>query len=132
MSTLTVNNGGTLYFRVLPSTSDEIGAYLLHITVSASTKIDEHEETLVQLYPNPTSDNLYVTAPETVIIDFVEFFNEEGQRVKTINGNVSSINVSELSKGMYFIRIHTEGEVVVRKFVKVGRGCRCSHAKNEC
>lgn len=118
MSTLTVNNGGTLYFRVLPSTSDEIGAYLLHITVSASTKIDEHEETLVQLYPNPTSDNLYVTAPETVIIDFMEIFNEEGQWVKTINGNVTSINVSELSKGMYFIRIHAEGKGVVRKFVK--------------
>ncbi|MBP5663450.1 MAG: T9SS type A sorting domain-containing protein [Bacteroidales bacterium] len=31
---------------------------------------------------------------------------------------MSSINVSELSKGVYFIRIHTEGEVVVRKFVK--------------
>ncbi len=118
MSTLTVNNGGTLYFRVLPSTSDEIGAYLLHITVSASTKIDEHEETLVQLYPNPTSDNLYVTAPETVIIDFVEIFNEEGQHVKSIKGNVTSINVSELSKGMYFIRIHAEGKGVVRKFVK--------------
>lgn len=51
-------------------------------------------------------------------IDFIEIFNEEGQRVKTINGNVSSINVSDLSIGMYFIRIHTDGVVVVRKFVK--------------
>ncbi|MBR4535072.1 MAG: T9SS type A sorting domain-containing protein [Bacteroidales bacterium] len=51
-------------------------------------------------------------------IDFIEIFNEEGQHVKFIKGNVSSINVYELSKGMYFIRIHTEGEAVVRKFVK--------------
>ena len=48
----------------------------------------------------------------------MEFFNEEGRLVKTINGNVSSISVSDLSKGLYFIRIHTEEEVFVRKFVK--------------
>ncbi|MBQ9508544.1 MAG: T9SS type A sorting domain-containing protein [Bacteroidales bacterium] len=51
-------------------------------------------------------------------IDFIEIFNEEGQCVKIIKGNVTSIKVSELSKGLYFIWIHTEGVVVVRKFVK--------------
>lgn len=85
---------------------------------SSTNILDELEETPILIFPNPTSDNLYVTAPETVIINFVEIFNEEGQRVKTINGNVSSINVSDLSIGMYFIRIHTDGVVVVRKFVK--------------
>ena len=34
MPQLAVNNGGTLYFRVLPYTSNEIGTYCLHIVVT--------------------------------------------------------------------------------------------------
>ncbi len=116
--TMMYSNGGRVYYHVIPNQSGTIGTYRLNVEITASNEIEEYGEIPVLLYPNPASEYLYVTISESMTITNLYVYNMEGQLIKTVKGNVSSINIAELSKGMYFIRIHTDKGFVVRKFVK--------------
>lgn len=57
MPELTISDGGTLYFRVLPVTSSEIGTYSLHISVTRTAMIEP------DIYePNNTVNTSYLLA----------------------------------------------------------------------
>ena len=74
--------------------------------------------TNVSLYPNPTVGQLNIESAEA--IREVAIFNTLGQKVVTNYnlGNKSLMNLSNLSKGTYTMRITLQnGETVVRKFV---------------
>ena len=116
--TMMYSNGGRVYYHVIPNQSGTIGTYRLNVEITASNEIEEYGEIPVLLYPNPASEYLYVTISESMTITNLYVYNMEGQLIKTVKGKVSSINIAELSKGMYFIRIHTDKGFVVRKFVK--------------
>jgi len=69
-------------------------------------------------YPNPTTDNL------TIETNFneehrLEIINLLGQMIYTTYiGRKSIINTSSYASGLYFLKIYTDKEIVVRKFVK--------------
>lgn len=75
-------------------------------------------------YPNPVSNELRVTVPanwQNKKISF-ELFNANGQIVKRINNSSSSqtetINVSDLNRGFYVVRVSCDGETAQQKIVK--------------
>lgn len=78
---------------------------------------NENLYNLVTIYPNPTSDELTI---ETSHQATIQILNIQGQLIKAIDATDSktSVDVSELSSGMYFVEVKTENGVVVRKFVK--------------
>ena len=64
------------------------------------------------VYPNPVSETLYIQGIESAE---VQVFNALGQKVKTIE-NANEINVSDLTEGIYLLRITTaKGKVFERK-----------------
>jgi len=69
------------------------------------------------IYPNPTTDNLTIETPQKATI---EILNIEGQIIKTINssGKETTIDLRNLSSGVYIIKAKTERGVVVKKFIK--------------
>ena len=88
------------------------------ITIVTFVGIDQVQGTQVSLYPNPTVGQLNIESAEAV--REVAIFNTLGQQVVTNYnlGNKSLINLSQLSKGTYTMRITLQnGETVVRKFV---------------
>ena len=62
------------------------------------TEVSEQAEATLAVYPNPTSDYLYVDTKEEVKI-----FDLCGKLVLQSQGT-SKINVSSLSDGMYFVK----------------------------
>jgi uncharacterized delta-60 repeat protein len=70
----------------------------------------------VSIYPNPAKDVLYFSTNEK--IDKAEIYDLNGRLVKF--GKISSgyINVSDLSKGLYFIVLQTETGKIKTKFLK--------------
>ena len=72
----------------------------------------------VNLYPNPTKDNL------TIETNFnkeqrLEILNLIGQTVYTTNINKkATINTSAFANGVYILKLSSDKETVVRKFVK--------------
>lgn len=69
------------------------------------------------IYPNPATEILAIQSRES--IEGVEVYNMLGVQVKNINGNVRAINVAELAKGLYTIRIlTTNGLAAVKTFAR--------------
>ncbi len=88
------------------------------ITIVTFVGIDPVHNTNVSLYPNPVVGQLNIESAEA--IRQVTIFNTLGQQVATQYnlGNKSLMNLSDLSKGTYTMRIALQnGETVVRKFV---------------
>ena len=80
------------------------------------TGVNEVSEASVNIYPNPANNTLYVNA--TSNISKIEVFNTLGQKVMTVsaNDNHAQLNTSNLSKGMYMLKLHTDNGVVNQKF----------------
>ncbi|MDL2297296.1 DUF2436 domain-containing protein [Bacteroidales bacterium OttesenSCG-928-B11] len=69
----------------------------------------------VNIYPNPASSVLNITA--TSSINQVEVFNMAGQLIHKIQGNDTQleINTSDFAQGFYFVKISSEEGVVTKK-----------------
>jgi hypothetical protein len=74
---------------------------------------------IVSIYPNPVSTMLYFNNIDG--IKTIQIFNILGEAVERTNvsGNNTIINVSDLSKGIYFISmINSDGIISTKKFSK--------------
>lgn len=70
--------------------------------------IDDWSDDAVMIYPNPTSDQLFFACPESRDIT-VSIFTMNGQQLLSQQMNTSeSLNVRDLAKGMYIIRINNQ------------------------
>ena len=80
--------------------------------------VDENTCTVIELYPNPVTDNLTLEATEA--IDHIEIFNIAGAMVlsqKNYSDKVE-INMSDLPAGTYVIRMTTQNATEVKRIVK--------------
>lgn len=84
---------------------------------TVSVKENQLAESAINIFPNPTNNNLTIETSEKVTI---EILNLERQIIKSINANdkTTTIDISELSKGMYFVKAKTKNVVAVKKFIK--------------
>ena len=73
-------------------------------------------ENSVQVFPNPAQNEITITSSETLIS--IELYDVKGQKIAMFNPN-NSINVSNLSQGIYFLKIYNDhGFWVNKKIVK--------------
>lgn len=74
----------------------------------------------ISIYPNPVNDVLQIEIPSGEI-NAVEMYDITGALVKSFTnagGNKIKINTTELAAGVYFIRVQSGNEMLVRKFSK--------------
>ena len=69
----------------------------------------------VQLYPNPTSNNISVNSNLT--IDKLEVYDLYGKLITSIV-NSKSINIENLASGMYFVKIYAGNKIGSKKIIK--------------
>ena len=69
----------------------------------------------LSVYPNPASQKLTIQLPNTIQIQKVTIYNTLGQLIKT--ENKKEINVSDLSKGSYFLKIDTDKGSATKAFI---------------
>jgi hypothetical protein len=122
---ITLNGGGTIYFKVASYFAGETGTYLLSmsLTRSASVEVSSIEmDNTIKIYPNP--------AKEFVMIDLNEFngqaselhlINTQGQFVTSIGvfDEAKTINLplSNYSEGIYFLQILTDKGILNKKII---------------
>ena len=76
--------------------------------------VAENEAANFEVYPNPMNNTLYINGN----VQDVTIFNAVGQQVLFIE-NANAIDVTELSEGLYFVRVSDKkGNSVVKKIVK--------------
>jgi hypothetical protein len=70
----------------------------------------------VSIYPNPVNSELNIDSEQK--IESIAIVNVLGNTVKTIGAPNNSIDVSELTKGIYFLQIQMETGLMSKKFIK--------------
>lgn len=99
--------------RIINSTVD-LGAYEY---VSLANNDFDTNEFSISVYPNPTRDIINVEA-QNAQIDQIDIFDINGKKVKT--SRVGKINVSDLSNGVYLMKINSDktNAVKIMRFIK--------------
>ena len=80
-------------YKLLPRDAADISQYVGLI---------ENRNTVLDIYPNPTSDYLQIVSPEKTN---ASMFNIEGLLVKkvSLNSGINTINLGQLSSGNYML-----------------------------
>lgn len=119
----TVMRVTTKYFSAANSCENDHDAEVEDYTINvlASLSVEEFGLNNIVLYPNPTSTILNISIKDNNLPDSYSIYNMLGQTIATkqISSNADlSINSSQLSNGMYFVKIIKEGSSVTLPFIK--------------
>jgi hypothetical protein len=92
--------------------------YVLNFTVA--TGIDQLKSEQVNIYPNPVSDKLTIEVPSLETIMTIRVKNILGQDVILIRSDkaVTTIDLSPLIPGLYYINLDAENLKVIRKIIR--------------
>ncbi len=129
------NNDGYVIFKIklLPSVIENIPFsnqasiyfdYNFPVVTNTATSVigslglADFDSSQFSLFPVPARDILQVSSSDYVEIKSLEIYNNLGQIVQMELGNKHSINVSQLSKGSYYLRIHTDTSTSAKQFIK--------------
>lgn len=72
----------------------------------------------ISIYPNPVTDNLFIQNNSNSEIENISILDITGSVILKIK-NSTSINLEKLSKGVYFIKIYSNGTTYTNKFFKL-------------
>lgn len=86
------------------------------VSIGLMTGIDKISAPIITIYPNPTTNTLYIKGmseySKTSICDL------NGKTIIENQIDVNQIDVSKLQRGLYLLKIETESGVEIRKFEK--------------
>ncbi len=120
LSTVCVDNGEESVLYFIPQTTQVFGGANCDVLLSVTSKTVE--EAMV-LYPNPVADFITIKKNNETEIQSVSIYNPLGQLVKTLAASEleasSSIDVSALETGTYFMEISSNNGKTTKKFVKL-------------
>lgn len=71
--------------------------------------------TVLNVFPNPTTDFFYITS--NVYVKSASIFNTNGQLVKEVN-SPTVVDMQYLNRGIYFVRIEAGDEVITKRIIK--------------
>lgn len=81
------------------------------VTIQSGSIVNDNILNNVFVYPNPASTNLYIA---NSTINQIELYDISGQKIAEYF-NTQQINVSNLSNGMYLIKVITPDKVITQK-----------------
>jgi hypothetical protein len=87
------------------------------VQTSIEEAAEAHAARNYTLYPNPAKDELRIENGE-IQINRLEILDLSGKVVCQYDDSKNKINISALSRGIYFVKIETDNGVVTRKFIK--------------
>ncbi|MDN3494030.1 PQQ-dependent sugar dehydrogenase [Winogradskyella bathintestinalis] len=103
----------------------DISSGNIYRLTDATLSVDRNLRTAISAYPIPTTNILNInfgTTNQMHDASKIAIYNLQGKEVKTIARNsesIQEINTSQLSKGMYILKINTEdGADYIQKLVK--------------
>jgi surface protein len=94
------------------------------ITNSADTEViatmgtKKYDLKAISLYPNPAYLKLYLNVPEGIKTEGIKIFNLQGSEVMSADMLQDYIDISNLSSGVYIVRIQTDKGFSSHKLIK--------------
>lgn len=84
--------------------------------ISTTLGTDTNSSNVFNVYPNPVINFLNINSNNR--INRIEIYNVLGMLVKKVENNTSKINLNQLSKGSYFIKIYADNFIIKKIFLK--------------
>jgi len=85
-----------------------------NLTACNNLGVSNFEKHALKIYPNPTKDNVIVNS--NFLIDKIEVYNTMGQKIYETTSTI--INLSNKPNGIYFLKIHSNLNILTKKIVK--------------
>jgi len=118
-STFTVPTTGTYYLGWHAySAADMFYIAIDDVSLTIASDVESIEnQNNINIYPNPTKNQLNINATST--IDNIKVYNAMGQLVinSKIDSQFHTLNTSDYTFGVYFIQIETRNGIVNKRFV---------------
>lgn len=92
---------------------DKGGVYDFDMTILDPSSISADTQDRLLMYPTFTKDMVYFND-----VNAVNIYSTSGILVASKTGNVQSMNISELSQGIYYVKMVSQGNVITQKLVK--------------
>jgi len=80
--------------------------------------INKPESEPLEIYPNPTSQTVFIKHVGSQQIKSILIYNTLGQKEIQINKNLNQIDISYLDNGIYIIEIELNGGIIRQKIIK--------------
>ena len=119
LSTNDINGGNDVQSR---STSTAVCGNGVMTDSACSLSLDDNFiSDNISIYPIPTKNQLFIKTTFGITLDNAIIYDVTGKYISTIdlnnNSNFKNIDLSQLSSGMYFIKISTVDASFTRKFI---------------
>ncbi len=115
---LIIGNKATVSFRTF--NTGRAGGFTLHYEINVTGKNTIHSKN-ISIFPNPTTNNLFVELPQLYSSVEISVFTYDGKLCKKINNTNNSsfeLELAGLSAGIYVLEIKTTDFVERTKFIK--------------
>ena len=115
-------NGDKMCFRsdfgTGPNTDPSVVYSFIAELDPAAASMNEEASIDIAMYPNPTNDFIRIKSNE--LIQEIKLFNANGQKLeilKGVNSKKARLNIENLAKGLYILRLTTAKGNITRKFI---------------
>ncbi|HNZ68628.1 MAG TPA: T9SS type A sorting domain-containing protein [Prolixibacteraceae bacterium] len=92
--------------------NNNIGLYGL------ATGLQDNSNEIINVYPNPVFDRIRINVNSFPVYAYFYSLENKLIDIKLLNNNVNEINVENLSNGIYILRLLSDREIIVKKFIK--------------
>lgn len=111
----TFSNTANIYFDYNHPIITNIYTTSVQNTVLATSEISKDNSNII-IYPNPVKDVLNIQSKHEIVK--AEIYDTTGRILNSASVKGNSINVSELTKGNYIIKLSTKDKSFTQKFIK--------------
>jgi len=88
------------------------------ITDDCNLGIEENLISIINVYPNPVKERLYILNTENIKIEKITIYDILGKVVLIEKNSFNKLNLSDLNSGILLVKIKTERGTITKKIIK--------------
>jgi hypothetical protein len=115
----TAPDGNGSYLQLISTSLDNnLASSWEASTTSLAVNEVNNDNSMVMIFPNPTNHLLTISSMKN--IDYIEILDVSGKQLiaTEVNSNETSMDISILSSGIYFVKVYNEFGIKTEKLVK--------------